>query len=257
MKTVEELFDYNSKQKELTDFFNNIKDTYVKPKYSSIPREYYPYLYKLLSYRIYDKRGDYKEGDIRTFFVAKDAYKNNSIAFYDNDGNFYFLGTTNAIKEWQKQKNLYWDNMLHQVTQICRNIVRPEIKKMKDSIVFPCKCEITGEIIESPDNLHIDHYDKDFSQVVFDWLYALKKYKEKKDKKTCDIVGILYNNFISFDNNMFTYDKLNESFLLYHNSNTHLRKVTKKANLSKEKIRPEWDRLKVNGYYIEKYRDIN
>lgn len=253
MKTVEELFGYDTKESELIEFFNNIKDTFKKPDYTSIPKLYYPYLYKLLSYRKYDVRGTLKEDDVKTFFVAKDSYSNNSIALYDKDGNFYFLGTSNAVKEWSKEKTNQWDNMLKDILQVCRNIARYEIKKKQETITFPCKCEITGEIIENKEDMHIDHYNKDFAEVVYDWLYLMKKqYEKTHNGKWCDIVNLIHK-YIKYGENLFTYNKLNRSFYDYHNEHTHLRITKKKANLSKEKSRPNWEYLKLNGYYLEKY----
>ena len=47
--------------------------------------------------------------------------------------------------------------------------------------------------------------------------------------------------------------KWNRSFIDYHDKHTHLRVVDKKENLHKEKTKPNWEYLKINGYYLEKY----
>lgn len=250
---LEEIFGYNTKQSELTEVCKYIKTTFIKPKYSSIPKEYYPFLYKLISYRKFDYRGEYKPGDIRTFYVGKDEYGNNSIAFFDINGKHDFIGSTNAINQWQKEKNNEWDNMLRVVIQICRNLARFRIKEKRDAIVLPIKCELTGVTIDNMDDIQIDHYEDDFSKVVYDWMHCLKQALQKKNHNlTTDIVNILYN---MHDDKWQYFNKKewNRSFIDFHDSHTHLRVVSKKANLQKEKYKPNWDFLKANGYYLEQY----
>ena len=249
---LEEIFGYNTKQTELTEVCRYIRHTFIKPKYSSIPKEYYQFLYKLLSYRKFDYRGEYKQGDIKTFYVGKDEYGNNSIAFFDIDGNHDFIGCSSAITEWQKEKTNEWEHMKNCVLQICRNLARFRIKEKRDSIILPVKCEISGKIIDNIDDIHIDHYDDDFSKVAYDWMYNLKHALEKNCNKFVDIIKVLYD----LHDDEFKYFKLknwNKSFIDFHDSHTHLRVVCKEANLQKEKYKPNWDFLKINGYYLEKY----
>lgn len=249
---LDEIFGYNTKESELTEVCKFIINTFVKPKFSSIPKEYYPFLYKLISYRKYDYRGNYKPGDIKTFYVGKDEYGKNSIAFFDNEGHHDFLGCTKAISQWQKEKINEWEHMKGCVLTILRNLARIRIKEKRDSIILPVKCEITGKIIENLEDIHIDHYDDDFSKVAYDWMYSLKQAMQKQFHKSVDIINVLYN--LHDDNyRYFKFKNWNKAFIDFHDSHTHLRVVCKEANLKKEKYKPNWDFLKINGYFLEKY----
>lgn len=246
---IDKVFGYKTRGTQLKEVVDYIKNTYNKDNgYTSIPKEYYPFLYKLLSYRKYDSRGDYEVGDIRTFFVGKDAYKHNSIAFYDISGHFDFIGCTNAIGEWQKEKNNYWEEMKRAVLQVLRNIAKYETDKYKDSLTFPMKSEISDETITNKKDCHIDHYDKEFSEAAFDWLMLAKNNIERKSHKLIDIIYELYN-IIDDERKYFKNKEWNRSWWRYHNNNTHIRAITKKENLLREKIYPEWELLKENGRY--------
>lgn len=250
---LEEIFGYNTKLSELTEVCRYIKNTFVKPKYSSIPKEYYPFLYKLISYRKFDYRSEYKTGDIKTFYVGKDEYGKNSIAFFDNEGNHDFIGCTKAINQWQKEKVNEWTHMKECVLSMLRNLARIRVKEKRGSIILPVKCEISGKIIDNTDDLHIDHYDDDFSKVAYDWMYCLKQAMQRLfHKKTIDIVKVLYD-LHDDDYKYFKDKKWNRSFIDYHDSHTHLRIVCKEANLQKEKYKPNWEFLSPKGYYLEQY----
>ncbi len=252
MIDIDRLFSYEStctKIKEVSDY---ITKTFRKPNYSSIPKEYYPFLYKLLTYRKYDDRGNYKEGDIRTFFVGKTEYGNYSIMFYDNNGHCDSIGCTKAIGEWSKEKNLKWENMRGTVIQVLRNIARFSIKEKQSTIIFPTKCEISGKILNDLNECNIDHYDKDFAEVTYDWLYSMKKIAEKRNHKLVDIIFELYK-IIDNEKKYFKVDIWNRAFKEYHDSNTHLRVVSKEENLKREKTKPNWECLKINGCYKEQY----
>lgn len=250
---LEEIFGYNTKQSELTEVCKYIASTFNKNKgYRSIPKEYYPFLYKLLSYRKFDSRCEYKPGDIKTFYVGKDEYGNNSIAFFDIEGKHDFIGCISAIKQWQREKNDEWEHMKECVLSLCRNLARFRIVEKRKSIVLPVKCEISGVIIDDLADVHIDHYDDDFSKVAFDWMYNVKRNLEKYTNKLVDIVKVLYD-LHDADFKYFKYKKWNRSFIDFHDSHTHLRVTHKNANLGKEKYKPNWDLLKINGYYIEKH----
>ena len=252
MKTLEELFDYTTPQSEMKSFFKEIQETFVKPKYSSISKEYYPYLYKLLTYRKFDNRSKYREDEIRTWFVGK-RDGNNSIMFYDIYGHCDCIGITKAIGQWQKEKWNYWEVKKDAVLGVLRNIGNIYVDKFRDQLKFPITDEITGETLYDIKDCHIDHYDDDFVKVAFDWIYLLKKKHESYNKNhCCDIIDILWRNI----DDKKLYFKLREtsmSFYDFHKDHTHLRAISKHNNLSREKTKVNWDILKSNGYYIEKY----
>lgn len=251
INNLDDLFSYTSSMYDLKAICDYICKTFVKPDYSSIPKEYYPFLYKLLSYRKYDYRGKYKPGDIRTFFVGQ-TYGNNSIMFFDKNGRCDCIGVVNAIKEWQNQKNDIWNYEREKVLYVLRNLIKPKIQEIRNNITLPVKDEITGEMIYNMKDIHIDHYDSDFSRVAYDWMYLMKNLYWQKYKRTLDIIHCLFllhdDDFIQF-----TDDKWNNSFLKYHDSHTHLRITTKQNNLKREKHNPNWEILTTRGYYIEKY----
>lgn len=247
--SIDKIFEYKTRGTQLRELVNYIKETYNKENgYTSIPKEYYPFLYKLLSYRKYDSRGEYKDGMIRTFFVAKDNYKNNSIAFYDTNGKFDFIGCGNAINEWQKEKNAYWEEMKRAVLQVLRNISKYATDKYKNTLSFPRKSDLSDEIIQTKSDCHIDHYDKEFSELAFSWLLTVKNNLETNNHKLVDIIYELYK-IIDDNREYFKSKDWNKAWYKYHNENTHLRAITKKENLSREKIYPAWELLKENGRY--------
>ena len=251
---LDKIFSYETKTNEIKDICKYIQDTFTKENgYTSIPKQYYPFLYKLLSYRKFDERGNYKEGDIKTFFVGKDGYNHNSIMFYDNNDNCNCIGYVHALEQFQKEKNIQWEHERDAVIGVLRNIALVAADKIRSTIVFPVKSEISGALIYDKKDLHIDHFDKDFSEVAYNWLYLIKKQRERNFKKLDDTIHFLYG-LIDKDKKYFDKEKspnLSKCFYEYHNKNTHLRIVTKTENLSREKQNMPWEYLKLNGKYIE------
>ena len=251
---LDKIFSYETKTNEIKDICKYIQDTFTKENgYTSIPKQYYPFLYKLLSYRKFDERSNYKEGDIKTFFVGKDGYNHNSIMFYDNNDNCNCVGYVHALEQFQKEKNIQWEHERDAVIGVLRNIALVAADKIRSTIVFPVKSEISGELIYDKKDLHIDHFDKDFSEIAYNWIYLIKKQRERNFKKLDDTIHFLYG-LIDKDKKYFDKEKspnLSKCFYEYHNKNTHLRIVTKTENLSREKQNMPWDYLKLNGKYIE------
>lgn len=255
MKTVEELFDYKTTQSELKAFFKDIQDTYInKNGYSSIPKFLYPYLYKALTYRIYDHRGKYKEEEIKTWFVGhRDGH--NSIMFFDIYGNCDCLGITKAIRQWQAEKNIIWkDKFLADVLGTLRTIGNFHVNKFKSSLLLPIKDSISGEILTDIKDIHIDHYDEDFSKVAFDWMMMLKEKNEAYTNRKVDIVYLLYN-CIDRETWLFKEKSTSRNFYNYLIAHTHLRAVKNTSNLSRTKTHMPWELLKQNGCYKQNYED--
>jgi len=113
---------------------------------------------------------------------------------------------------------------IEKIKKACRTAIQPTISEFKkNNVLFGISiCSITGDIL-TKENTHIDHYDLTFNEVFNLWI---KKYDTKYLSKII--------NF-SADNNIDTFftnkDVINE-FINFHNKHTHLRAVTKKANLS-------------------------
>ena len=112
----------------------------------------------------------------------------------------------------------------NQVKAACRTSIRPIIKDIKNSVKLPYRCPITGDIITTMDDIHIDHYDMEFNDVFelwikdkdLDWLY--------EDVMKSNVDGSTITSFKD--------ESIIKDFIEFHNTHTHLRVVSKKANLS-------------------------
>ena len=135
--------------------------------------------------------------------------------------------------------------------EACRNAIRKEIHKFRcENVIYGVTtCEITGEIL-TKENTHIDHYDLTFREIVKSFYqkylseYPIEFIVQNFINETTDnndetkflmhidymehqkLVNILDYKVDGFQLN------LESSFIHYHNQNTHLRAVTKEANLS-------------------------
>lgn len=108
----------------------------------------------------------------------------------------------------------------------CRTAVIPIKNKVRNEVVLPYTCPITGTIITDIDNIHIDHYNHTF-EIVFEMWIADKNIDELHNKINKQTTGV--------DNGTRTYfvdDNIINDFIDFHNRNTHLRAISKKANLS-------------------------
>jgi len=235
-----------TKRKQLMDNF--IKEYAESCYHKSLPRQFYPFLHKILTYRIGHERSKYKLEDIRTFFISKDEYGHLVIAFFDVNGKYEPFGLSGCLQAISKHNSQIWDEERKQVVQILRNIAKFQVNEFYDSITLPCKSAISNEIIKDKSNLHIDHYDDDFSKVAFDWMMTLKQNIENKQHKLVDIVHSLYK-IIDEKKEYFTDKRYSRSFYKWHIEHTHLRAITKNENLKREKYCPDWSLLKINGRY--------
>ena len=110
------------------------------------------------------------------------------------------------------------------INKALRHAIKPDIIAYRDGAVVYglTKCPFTNEVL-TIDNTHIDHYDLLFRDLVNLWI---------KDYDVKYLLGCINK---TSDNNIDTYfTDLNivSSFRLFHNNNTNLRAVSKKANLS-------------------------
>lgn len=114
----------------------------------------------------------------------------------------------------------------YEVLKAFRTAIYPEIKKFKLNFKEGItRCQLSGKLIESYQDLHIDHYDEDFKVVVN---LFLKKYNRTfKD---------LYKYVVKKDSvRSFNNQKLIEYFIKFHNSHTNLRFTLKEENLKRKK----------------------
>ena len=106
----------------------------------------------------------------------------------------------------------------------CRSAIDPVIIEFKKGVRYGIDtCQITGELL-TKDNTHIDHYDMTFDELFGLWIKDL----------SIDLLHSLLNDS-TIDNATSIYFKseiIANGFVVFHNDNTNLRAVTKKANLS-------------------------
>lgn len=141
-----------------------------------------------------------------------------------NQKNFYIIRVDGSETDISFVKSITYPNKISRIMRACRTAVYPEIEKVKNSVVLPFVCPITGETIYDKHLIHVDHYDLTFEDLFYKWV------SEKN-------IDELYEKTLKSkeDNNIEPYfddDEINKDFLIFHNNNTHLRLVSRTANLS-------------------------
>ena len=106
----------------------------------------------------------------------------------------------------------------------CRSAIQPVIDDFRSTVIFGVDtCSFTGELLVQQ-NTHIDHYDLTFNDLVDLWLKPLN----------IDSLHSLLNDSTK-DNETKIYflaEEIVNGFIAFHNEHTHLRAVSKTANLS-------------------------
>lgn len=142
-------------------------------------------------------------------------YKNRCFIIHRIDGSSTDISFTHSIKN---------RTPIAEIKNACRNAIKNTILKFKNENIKlgVTRCPITNEIL-TQENIHIDHYDLTFNELFNKWI-------EDKD------IEFLFNRLNkTMDNNNETYfidANVAFDFIKFHNENTHLRGVSKKANLS-------------------------
>lgn len=116
---------------------------------------------------------------------------------------------------------------LSDIKAACRSAIRSIIKIKQSKVSYGIdKCEFTGEILLRQ-NTHIDHYDLSFDKVFKAWML---------EKDVDELFNNLNDTHVDLECEIyFKNDKIKNDFIEFHNNNTHLRAISKKANLSKKK----------------------
>ncbi len=108
-----------------------------------------------------------------------------------------------------------------EIALACREAVRPVIGDFRANLKYPLVCPITGKTLNDPSEVHIDHYDLTFSELVKVWAKG-------KDSEELQLEAPGDNkSSVRFSNIYTVYD-----FIRFHGTYTHLRAVSKEANLS-------------------------
>ena len=137
---------------------------------------------------------------------------------------FYLIRKDSTVTDISYLTSITPPSKKEQVRTACRTAIRPIIKEIKNSVKLPYRCPITGDIITSMDDIHIDHYDMEFNDVFelwikdkdLDWLY--------EDVMKSNVDGSTITSFKD--------ESIIKDFIEFHNTHTHLRVVSKRANLS-------------------------
>jgi hypothetical protein len=152
---------------------------------------------------------------IKSISVIKTKYGTKCMVLNRHDGTYTDISYMHSINQRTD---------IQKIKMACRSAIRPIIDeyKYKNVLYGVSKCPFTLEILTET-NTHIDHYDMPFIKVFESWIEKQNvSYLATKINKTID------NNFDTY----FTDVNIAYDFKQFHNANTHLRAVSKKANLT-------------------------
>lgn len=153
---------------------------------------------------------------INHIFIDFTKYANKCFNVTRLDGSVSDISFTQCISP---------SSQISDIKAACRSAIRAQIVRFRnDNVKYGVsKCPFTGEVL-TPDNTHIDHYDKPFNVVFSEWYLT-------KDPQA--LISGLNDTTIHGEMELFFLDtEIAKDFLTYHNANTHLRAVSVKANLS-------------------------
>jgi len=108
-----------------------------------------------------------------------------------------------------------------EIALACREAVRGVIGEFRSKLMFPIKCPVTGKFLRDLSEVHIDHYDLAFADLVKCWA----RYKDARELQL-EAPGD-GKSAVRFADRFVEAD-----FVNFHNQYTHLRAVSKEANLS-------------------------
>ena len=199
---------YNKKEKtKLCKYILDNSDVRVEDKYSRFLVKY-----------IFPYHPEWKEKEgvgIDHIEVRPDGYGHKC---------FYLIRKDSTVTDISYITSITPPSKKEQVRTACRTAIRPIIKEIKNNVKLPYRCPITGDIITSMEDIQIDHYDMEFNDVFelwikdkdLDWLY--------EDVMKSNVDGSTITSFKD--------ESIIKDFIEFHNTHTHLRVVSKKANLS-------------------------
>lgn len=157
---------------------------------------------------------------IRKISIKKASYGTKCFYITREDGTETDISYVSCIESNKNKK-------IKNISSACRESIECIIKDLRHNLKFPFICPLSGFIIKSIKDVHIDHYDLDFKDVVSLWIDEnggvdnLHKYVcETKDNETTKY---------------FTNKDIKENFIQFHNGHTHLRAIHKNENLSTRK----------------------
>ena len=174
--------------------------------------EYYDFLIS-----IFENHSEWiqKKGcGIKNILVKQTKYNNKCFYLERLDGSLTDISYLHSINK---------NNKLDNIKKACRSAINPIILEFRNKLDYTnLYCEFTKQKL-TKENTHIDHYNLTFNELFRHWL------------KNKNIKQLILNINKTTDNNLdtfFTNQNIINNFIRYHNANTHLRAVSKEANLS-------------------------
>lgn len=137
---------------------------------------------------------------------------------------FFIVRTDGTVTDISYLAAINPHNKRQDVMAACRYAISSTIELFRRSITLPFVCPVTGEVVTDRSNMHIDHYDLTFKELFDMWIQDKdidELYKKTLKSNRDDCVDTF------FDDSRVIID-----FIQFHNSHTHLRAVSKTANLS-------------------------
>lgn len=136
---------------------------------------------------------------------------------------FYIVREDGTSTDISYRKAIYSSvNKRSEIMKACRTIISPIIEMHRNQVKLPFTCPITGEVVTDKSNVHIDHYDLTFKELFDLWMEG-KDEDELYDKLLVSKKDGCVE--VHFDDPILTMD-----FYQFHNTHTHLRAVSEKAN---------------------------
>lgn len=172
-----------------------------------------------------------KGAGVDYFYKGDASFNGHCYWIHRTDGTETDIGI-NAVSTiaWGKsQEEIREQRLMSDVKKACRTAVQPAIERFRLSVTAPFVCQISGEYTDPKDGFHIDHFNLNFSDVFNGWWNAKTPQEQERIKSSVNPTsdGCTDTYFI---------DKgISADFVAWHNAHTHLRAVSKEANLTKGK----------------------
>ena len=170
-------------------------------------------------YSIFEGHNDWEQKmgcGVEYITTTNTKYGNKCFVIYRLDGTSTDISFMHCITNRSK---------IYEIKKACRSSIRQIIVDFRNKNVQfgTSKCPFTNEILYV-ENTHIDHYDMSFDELFKIWLNDYNQdYLHSKINQQVD------NTMEMF----FEDEEIIKKFIEFHNKNTHLRAISKKANLSK------------------------
>lgn len=175
----------------------------------------------LLKYYKYHPNFEDKFHNGFNYFIKKKnaEWNNTCIYILDSQNNYIALSKNFVPTSTDKEKE--------GCLKALRELIDPIIKDKRKQFYKGMLCEISGEPINEAIDLHIDHHNLDFIEIVNKY-FELKKISYKNLFDYCKKENTKWN---------ITHEGISKDFIKFHNENTTLRFTLKSENLKKPKAK--------------------